>query len=641
MRGIPLRHPFVVTLLGCVLVGCDSLTGNKDKSITLAVDDVAVAVAQGQRDTVEITVTRANFDQPVTLSVEGTLPQGVTASFTPNPLQGAVTTSKLVFLAAPSASPGTATVTIRATGEGVAEKGQTLDVTVSVTGNYTLGLLSPTITVAQGGGGDATVLLARSGGNASNVSLAVSGAPAGITVTAPAATSGRGTTLVIAATSGVAPGTYPVTITSSAAGISPDLTTQLSVVVVAPSSTTTLSVPFCSGALPVWFAFQNEGFPWQRVTTTGTAFAFAATERVGVAYTRQFGNEFETVVFYATRAELAGLSDRDCGGPRTLTGTVAGLTAGQTAQVVMGVSSTTTASTNFTLEDVAARPLDLIATRGTIASQRYLTPDKMIVRRALDLTTTIPALDFTSAESFAPVTTSLTVSGFTNGFAIEFQNSLLTATSSYGVVQSGQAPGGAATLSSVPAEQLAPGDLHELYVDAVQSNFLAGHSAVSYYTTPGNRAETLGPLLNVPSVTVPVATPYARARAELPSQAEYGTVVQVGFVQGNSGSQRVVVLTATADHYGARPSTWDLIVPDFSAVPGFTSSWMPVTGQSLPFFAQAFSGRGDLLFGAIPAAGEMIRLAYRVSTSSTLLRAPGTAAPATRPGRRISQYLSR
>lgn len=640
MRGTALRHRIVVTLFGCVLTGCDSLTGNKDKSIAFAVDDPAVAVAQGQRDSVTITLTRTNFDQPVTFSVEGTLPTGVTATFSVNPLQGAATTTKLRVLAAPSATPGVASVTIRATGEGVADKGQPVDVTVSVSGSYTLGVLNPSVTVAQGGGGDATVLLARSGGNASAVSLVVSGAPAGITATVASPTSERGATLIISATSGVAPGTYPITITSSAAGITPDQTTQLSIVVAQPSSTTTISIPFCAGGVPMWFAFQNEGFAWQRVTASGTTFTFAATQKVGIAYTRQLGGEFETAVFFATRAELAGFTDRDCDGTKTLTGTVVGMTAGQSAQVVMGANSATTTSGNYTLQGVAARPLDLVATRGT-RSSGFLTPDRIVVRRSLDLTSTIPELDFTATESFGPVASTLAVSGFTTGFAIEFQNNLWTATSTYGVVQSGQAPGGGATLSSVPGAQLIAGDMHELLVDAFQSDFQVGHSSVSYFTTPGDRTETLGPLLTVPSVTMPSTSPYARLRGQLASQAEYGTAVQFVCFQGPTGSRRIILLVGTAAYYGARPATWDVVLPDFSSTPGFLTEWMPVTGQNLPYYAQAFAARGDVLFGAIPAPGETIKLAYRASSSSTLLRTAGSEEPRARRALRLNQYLRR
>src|SRR5687767_9932676 len=159
MRGTVSSYRIVaVALLGGVISGCDSLTGNKEKSIAITVDNAALTVGQGTRDSILITMTRTNFDQPITLSVEGTLPVGVTRTFSRNPIPAGSTTSYLRFIATGAATPGAASLTIRATGDGVAEKGQPIDLTVTVTGSYSLSMLNPSLTVAQGGGGDAMVL---------------------------------------------------------------------------------------------------------------------------------------------------------------------------------------------------------------------------------------------------------------------------------------------------------------------------------------------------------------------------------------------------------------------------------------------------------------------------------------------------
>jgi hypothetical protein len=628
-----------VVLLG--LAGCDALTGNKEKSISLTVDDAAFAVGQGSRDSATITVTRSNFDKPVTLSVEGALPTGVSATFSVNPLQGAAATSKLRIIASPTATPGSVTVAVRAQGEGIADKGLPIDVTVSVTGTYTLGMLAPTLTVAQGGGGEATVLLTRSAGNQSSVALTATGAPAGVTVTVQSPSSDQGTTLAVTATASAVPGTYPITITGSAEGITPNQTTQLSLVVVAPQPTTNVVVPFCSNGVPIWFAFQNEGFGWQRVLPTGSTFSFAATQKVAIAYTRQFGTEFETAIFFMSLGELSGFSDRDCDGPRTLTGTVTGLTAGQSAVVVMGSNSAATTGSNYTLQGVPARPMDLVATRGTRSAEGFLVPDRLIVRRSLDLTSTIPQLDFTAVEAFAPGSNSLTVTGFASGFALEFQNTLWTATATYGVVHSGVAAGGSSTLFAVPAAQLAAGEMHELFVDSYKPDGTEGQQAVSYYGAPADRNEALGPLMSTAQASTTTTSPYARLRGQLPSQAEYGTAAQFVFIQGNPGSRRVVILVSTSPYNGGRPTTWDVLIPDFSGVSGFTTSWMPPTGQSVPYYAQAFAARPEVLFGAIPAIGETIKVAYRISATSTSLRAFAAQAVRERRAPIVTQYLRR
>jgi len=641
MRGTVSSYRIVaVALFGGALSSCDSLTGNKEKSIAITVDNAAITVGQGTRDSILVTITRTNFDKPITLSIEGTLPAGVTRSFSRNPIPAGSSESYLRFIATGAATPGAATVTIRATGDGVAEKGQPIDLTVTVTGSYSLSMLNPSLTVAQGGGGDAMVLLARTGGNASGVLLVVSGVPTGASASVVSPTTDRGATLAITAGAATPPGTYPISITGSAPGITPDQNTQLSLVVIPPASTTSLSLPFCSNNLPLWFAYQNEGFPWQRVTPTGSSFTFAATPRVAIAYMFQGSIEFQANVFFATRVDLLGLSDRDCDGTKNLTGTVSGLTAGQSALVVMGANAGITTTANYSILGVPARPLDLVATRGTRSPEGFLTPDRMIVRRSQDLTGTIPVLDFTDPESFAPVTSTLTVSGFTTGFGLEYQNNFWSATSTYGTVQSGAVPGGSTSFASAPADKVLAGDVHELLVDAFQSNGQVGHAAYFYFGAPGNRSETLGPLLPTPTVTSLSASPYARVRGEMASQSEYGSAGLFFLEQGVTGSRRFLLMVGTVGYYGTRPATWDLVVPDFTSVAGFTTSWMMASGP-LVVSVQAFDGRGDILFGGLPVAGDVVKLAYRSSISATLLRQPGSEQLPARRAALLTQYLRR
>jgi hypothetical protein len=631
------RTAFVVLLV--LVAGCGLFGGDDEKSITLQVDDEILSVQQGSRDSVMVTLGRTGFDGPVTLAVEGTLPEGVSVSYSPRIIQAGSTTSRVRFIATGAVNPGTFNVTLRATGDGVADKVVDLEVTVTVTGSFTLGTLG-TVKVAQGGGDDATILLTRNEGNASSVALSITGLPDGLVGSfTQSPTTERAVTLRLTATVGVAPGTYNLTITGAAAGFPTSPTTQVTVTVIAPPSTVGVSLPFCSASLPVWFAYQNEGFGWQRVTATGNAFNFAATQKVAIAYVLQFGSNLQTTLFFATRTELQALSDRDCDGVKTLTGTIVGLTAGQASVVVMGANAATTTTGNFTLQGVNARPLDIVATRGTLDNQGFLTPDKLIIRRSQDLATTIPALDFTTAEAFSPATSNLTVTGFVSGNVLEYSNNLWSATSTYGAVGSGSVPGGVAPMPSVPGAQLVAGDKHELFVDSYTTSGQVGHSTVAYFTTTGDRTEPLGPLLSTPSISVPAGTPYARLRGQLPMQPEYGSAARFVFLQGTA-TQKFLVLVGTAGYFGGAPSTWDIVTPDLTGAAAFDNSWMPSMGQSTPFSAEAFAGRGEVLFGAIPDAGETIKLAYRVSTTSTLLRVPATEARSRR-APLLTQYLRR
>lgn len=63
-----------------------------------------------------------------------------------------------------------------------------------------------------------------------------------------------------------------------------------------------------------------------------------------------------------------------------------------------------------------------------------------------------------------------------------------------------------------------------------------------------------------------------------------------------------------------------------------------LAGLSSAYAAEVFSGRGDLLFGALPANGEVYQVAYRQQSTSTLARLRGVHAA---PFALTPQYLRR
>jgi len=633
---------------GALLGGCDSSTANKEPTIKLSASTTSATLAQGASTTIVLTIERTNFAKTVTLIVDGA-PPGVTAQVSPGTATESTPTATLVVTATLAATPGSGSVTVRGTGEGITEQSVTIALTVTPTGAFTLGVFSPSVTVAQGGGDDATILVPRSGGNGASVSLAATGLPAGLTGTfTPAATTSSGATLSLVATGSVPVGTYTVTITGSSTGF-PDQPTTLLVNVIAPPATATISVPFCATGVPAWFAYKNEGSAWQRVTPSGTTFTFAATSRFVVAFVFGAGSpETQLNVFYVTRAEFSASNDRDCSGSKNFTGTVAGLSAGQSAQVVMGAASATASSTtpSYSLQNVATRPLDLVATRGIVSGQNgeFLAPDRMIVRRALDLATgaVIPALDFAAAESFAPTGTNLSIGALEAPDHVEMQNTLWTTTSTFGTAHAAVLSGGTTTLFSAPAAQLVAGDLHELYVDARQSTstLVIGRSYVEYFMAPSDKSFALGGQLNTPTITMVTNSPYPRMRGQLAVQSEYNTSVQVAWIQDFSNApSRVVVLAISSAYLGATPGTWDSLIPDLTGIAGFSTSWALVPNVTTVYSVEAFSGRTDLLFGALPAQGDVVRLAYRAGLTST---APFfVSRGARKAGRRLPQYLRR
>ncbi len=611
--------------------GCDFLTAKKDGSFTLSIASPSISLIQGASDTVFITITRSDYSKPVTLTVAGT-PVGISALLSPSTVPSASQSSQLLLTAAGTATLGNATLTIHASGEGLAEQTATVSLTVGVTGSFSLGSSVPTAVAATGGSASATIFIIRTGGHADIVALSVTGAPANVvTAFSPSSTVGSSAALEITAAAGASVGSYPLQITGTAPGLAQQ-TTPISLSVIAPPSTTTFSMPFCSNSLPSWFAYQNEGYAWQALSPTSNSFNFAATARVAVAYafviSDSSANETQLHVLYADRSELDGQSDRDCDGPKTLTGGVLGTTSGMSVRVAMGaaVATATASNPNFTLSGVADRALDLVATKGVISTSQAnvsIAPDQVIIRRALNPASgsSIPALDFPSA-AFAPTTSNLTVSNSTAGDLFNVASTFLTSTSTYGVVHAAQPGTTSATLYSVPAGQMLPGDLHEVLVESYQPGFSTGRTNVAYVGAVSDRTETLAPVLSNPTVSTLTATPYLRLRGLLPVQPEYPAASRFVFYQAPAtGPERLVFIAVTSGYLGGTPvGNWDVVVPDFGTIFGLNANWMLAPG-SVIFQVEAYAGRGPLLFGALPVAGDVVRVAYRVQTTSAFLRA--------------------
>lgn len=607
--------------LACVLLAaCDNPAETKSFTLTLAAE--ALTVGQSGTAVVGITLERSNFEGAVLLSAEG-LPEGVTASFAPVSVTGS--TSVLTVSATGTATPGTSTVTIVATGEGVAEQSETLDLTVSVTGSYSLDALEGTVTVAQGATLSSSVLVNRTGGYAGSVALSVSGAPAGLTVTlGEVSTTGRSVPVTVAA-SGVAAGSYTITVTGTTPGLANQQTT-FTVSVIAPPATASLTMTFCSTSRPVWLAYRNEGAGWQVATASGNAFTFNATSRLGVAmaFLSQSGESKQVTIMNLLRSEAALHAGRDCGGSNTLSGTVAGLASGQMARIGMGAVTAdpppTGTSTAFTLSGVASRTLDLVATRGSESTSGEFTPDKMIIRRNLDPATagSLGTLDFSAAEAFALQQQTLTLSNIAIGEALTVISTFWTATSTFGALQSVLPASGTVQYLGVPAAQQVAGDLHEMYLDAYQPSASVGRSMLSYFAAPGDRTETFGPQVLVPTVSTIATTPYLRLRGRLALQSEYTAAARFAVYQepGGASDTRFVIMLTTAGFLGGAPPVWDITTPDFTGLAGFNAAWMPANGQVTAWQVVGYGGRADLIFDGAPVAGDLLRFSDRQGTVS-------------------------
>ena len=633
------RRALTAALAAVVIAGCGSDEPPSNFSITGA-NNATAEILQGSNGNLLLTITRNNFAKDITLELVGLLPDGVTSTFSQNPVPADQPTVNVSFTITSVAAPATVSLTVKASAEGVEDLLIPITLKINLRGTHTLSLPTPTLVVAQGGGGTATVRINRVDNNAGTVTLTAT-APAGITASfSQSATSGTGTSVLISAAANLGAGDYTVTVKGTQAGVSPDPTTTLTVTVVAPKPTTDLTLTFCGDAAPSWLAYQNEGFNWKQVQPAGNLFTFAATDKVGIALTYVLSSTSSyTSVTYATRQELAGaFSDHECFGTRSLTGTTASVGSSQFAHVGMGGFVEAVTNNAFALDFLPTRPLDLIAVRGS-ASAFSFSPDRMIVRRGVATASgALPVLDFATGEAISPATNTLTMVAVGSDPAY-VETHFGGATSSRTFLFSAEPSGPAVTFSSFPANMIVAGDLHELYAEAFNFTSNSLRLLRTWYSAPADRTVTFTPLLNPPTLAVAATAPYLRIRGQLESQSAYPTLVRFRFGQGNRENR----VEMTAAYLGATPTTWDVTFPDLTAASGFSTTWAMVPGVATAYNALGFAGRPELLFGteptligvglgAKPVANDLISTGLRVGTISA--NAASIMAPMAFPYRR-------
>jgi pseudomonalisin len=190
-----------------------------------------VGVNQGGSVSSTITISPINgFNGSVTLAALG-LPDGVTATFSPNP---ATTTSVVTFSAAINAA-GIGTSTIIATGaSGTLSHNTAIVVTVNQTPNFTLSASPASVSINQGASGTSTITVARSGGFSGSVTLVASGLPTGVTATFGTNPTTSTSVLTLTASSTATAGPATVTITGTSGSLVRTTTIALTVASAAP-----------------------------------------------------------------------------------------------------------------------------------------------------------------------------------------------------------------------------------------------------------------------------------------------------------------------------------------------------------------------------------------------------------------------
>jgi hypothetical protein len=383
---------------------------------TLAVSPAARTLQASTSTSLTISVTRTGgFDGAVTLSAEG-IPAGITPTFNPKAL---TTSLAALALASTAATPrGTFPITVRGTASGGLTSSATFQLTViDPTGGVSLAA-NPSALSAQSGGGivavQSTITIVRSGTFTGSLSFSATGLPSGVTYSiSPISTTGPSVVLTLNVGS-VAPGTYPITITGE--GIYSATTTVTLTVTPAP-----IIWNFAACEVPLWLAFRDGPTgAWTRILPTGSTFTLPITQATGtVAYVERQESAAapkRVYLFDMTAQELRARGTQLCAvSPdysRNLSGTVAGLSAGDQVQVSFGGRTTALAhpATTYTITNaVRNEPQNLVAARGRV-EDGALVLNSLILRRGLNPphNGTLAVLDFGSAEPFMPAVATYT-----------------------------------------------------------------------------------------------------------------------------------------------------------------------------------------------------------------------------------------
>ena len=571
-------------------------------------------LAPGQSGVVNVAITRNAFPSPVALSVEG-LPTGATAAFAPNP---STADASSLTISAGTATPGSYTITVRGTANGLTDRLVTCTLTIAAP-SYSLSLNRTTLALQQGQSSNIAVALLRSDFTGT-VSFSLVDLPAGATASfAPASTDGNSTVLIVNAGS-ASVGSSTVTIRSNATGLAERAASFTLAVVPAPAPTT-VAFQYCDAATPVWAGYQSGAGSWVPLPISPSgSFSFSIAGVGGLAFVlprygdgARFG--YETRVTYASAAEFQSFGSAACvrPGSKTIRGSVSGVPTNETADIALGPSVTTVAgqtgaAPTFTLTGVMDGAHDLVATR-MLASGDVT---RLILGRGLDPAdgSTLPVLDFASGGSVAPVKATANVTG--TGVAPLVFSEFLTANGTAALLTIAEAM--SVSYSAVPPTSLIAGDLHVLVALAEDAAGLRG--VVTYNFQAGARTLALGPVLAQPTITSLSTGPFARLQLLIPSQTQYQAFAYTEFLQGidSTAASRRVTILATADYFNGAPGAWILSVPDLAQTSGVTPAWglAPSTYTNVYFEVD-----GGLAASAPTTDGSEFRFAANQAATTT------------------------
>ena len=592
---------------------------------TIALSPASLTVAQGARDSAAIQIVRAGgFTGPVTLALSG-VPDGVARGITVNPVTADTSTVKFEIGAAVPA--GVYPVTLTGTAEGLTNRTVQLSLTVTSTApaqSFALALAPTAVTVQAGGAAaTSTATVTRAGGFNGAVALAATGAPAGLTVSVnPTSVTGTTATISVQAAAGLAAGTHQITVTGTGTGVTQQTATLAVTVTAGGGAGTTITLAYCAeDTPPLWVGMQDGDGAWTRVTA-GTGGSYSITfsaNRGGIASVEDLGGgQYSLDVFYASATEMQQIANSaaaqscDPGTPtgKTINGSVANVSATEIASIALGSATTSvipTLGTNFQLTAVPDGARDLIAARLTGAT---FAANKFIVRRGINPAngSTLPVLDFNAAESFAPVTSQVTVTGIGGDDASLFASLTTANGTTTNLNFASDVSDGAFAYLGFPADRLQAGDLQQAVVVASSPNDGPNSRFASFYfTSSANRTLALGPTL-APTVSSLATTPSRRLRAVLPVATQYELFASASYAQ-EDGNEASVSMTSG---YRGNATSWTLDMPDLSGVTGYNAAaWGLSAAAPTAYTVSAYGGFFSFVLGGAPQDGSTFQFASR------------------------------
>lgn len=185
---------------------------------SLAVTPGTLSIARGSKGTVTATTTvSGGFSAAVQFTA--TTPSGITASFTPSTIAPPGSGSSVLTLTAGSTvAAGSYSITISGT-SGTTVHSSTVSLTVTAPApSFTLSAAPTSLSLAPGASASAQI-----------TSSPINGFKGSVTLSAPTPVSGvtlrfNGTQMTVQTSSATAPGSYPIIVTGSSAGVSPSPT---------------------------------------------------------------------------------------------------------------------------------------------------------------------------------------------------------------------------------------------------------------------------------------------------------------------------------------------------------------------------------------------------------------------------------